>query len=210
MQYCRLVLLFALIQPALFAQSNFTVSVGGHGVYALPVGALHDWFQPAPGLRVTAGQRVQNDLLWEGVVEAVTFSNGNTDRLYYPSLDVTLKMYGAGLQLQYYPIADAFAVQPYVNVAALVYRWQGTRGAYVVDTVNVLRVPAQSQSDWSMGFVCGAGVEAEVIAGLSLTVAARYGVVLGELWPALALRLEGVSGFQIVECSLGLKYEIAF
>ena len=206
----RLIVLLLVICPILSAQNSSPLSVEAHGSFLIPVGALNEWLLPAPGVGLCIGQRTEGSMLWEGVFEMVSFSEPNTKKLYYDALDLKLKAYGAGVQMRYYILENAFPVEPFVCASAVLYRWQAERGSMATDTAGTLVVPSLSQADWSMGFHAGVGVEFASLNGTFVSLQARYGVILGELWPALALRLEGVSGFQIVSISVGIRQEFEF
>ncbi|MCX6138526.1 MAG: hypothetical protein NTV54_13650 [Ignavibacteriales bacterium] len=207
----RFIILLLMMPPILSAQNSSPLSVEAHGAFLVPVGALNEWFLPVPGSAgLCIGQRTEGSMLWEGVFEMASFTKPNTKKLYYSTLDVNLKAYGAGVQMRYFVLDNSFPVEPFLNASAILYRWQAERGSMATDTTHTVIVPSLSQADWSMGFHIGAGVEFAPLNGTFLSLQARYAVVLGELWPALALRLEGVSGFQIVSISLGIRQEIEF
>ena len=207
----RLMFLLLVVHPILSAQSSSPLSVEAHGSFLAPVGALNEWLLPAPGgVGMCIGQRTEGSMLWEGVFEMASFSKPNTKKLYYSTLDVNLKAYGAGVQMRYFILDNSFPVEPFLSASAVLYRWHAERGSMATDTARTLIVPSLSQADWSMGFHVGAGVEFTPLNGTFLSMQARYAVILGELWPALALRLEGVSGFQIVSISLGIRQEFEF
>jgi len=65
-------------------------------------------------------------------------------------------------------------------------------------------VPERRQEDWSWAFETGIGARVALGWGVGLEVRTMYRLIVGELWPALALRLESVSGMQSVLFTLGL------
>ncbi len=203
---------------ALYAQAENpsggvgTYNIGVRGVYAVPIGSLSDVFTPAEGIQVFLGQKTEDDLVWEGVVEALTYSKGNTSRLYFPDLKVKLSLLGAGAQLHYYFAGTSQMVQPFVSGGAVLYRWFSTRGEHLTDsTVTVgADVPALDQNDWSFGFNAGVGADIVVMNDFAVTASVRYDLVVAEMWPALALHFENVSGFQSLQAAVGLKYEFEF
>jgi hypothetical protein len=88
----------------------------------------------------------------------------------------------------------------------LLQRWEETRAAYSDDETG-LRVPVLSRpGQWSAGFSGGLGTEIYVLPAAALNVGVTYSLVMGELWPTLALGLENVSTFHYVTGGIGLRY----
>lgn len=106
-----------------------------------------------------------------------------------------------------------------------VYRWYSPREKYELyfeqntksfyrDTAgisgsfnNILNVPSITQSDWSGGFNFGLNFNYTVLDKLSFYAGAEYKAVLGELWQALALNLENIAGFQMLNFKAGVSYK---
>ncbi|MGE5316136.1 MAG: outer membrane protein [Acidobacteriota bacterium] len=191
------------------AQTAGSYYVAARGMYSAPIGSLGDWFKPATGVQIAFGTRSESDLTWEFNAEMMTYSKPNTGKLYYPDLDLKLELFGLGAQVDY-AITTQSMVTPYVTAGAAFYRWLGTRGRHALDSAQTQIVWELKQNDWSAGFNAGIGVNVAVTSALSIDASARYHIVNGELWPALALRLENVSGFQSLRTSVGLKYEFEF
>ncbi|GEM_PF-1072036 len=194
----------------LVAQRAGEVVVSARTSYVSPVGSLRDLFVSSSGFSVVAGQRVKNDLAWEGVIEVLQFTETNRDRLYYKDLPLKLDLYGGGVQALYYPgglegLAGG-VLHPYVTGGATLYRWFYYRGAYSPDTTITDEVPELKLADWSLGFRAGGGIEVFPTQSLSLSSQVSYNAVVGEIWPTLALRIDGVSVFQMAEVFVGIKY----
>jgi hypothetical protein len=203
-----LLCVLSVLTPSVFVgQTSGSISGSVEAIYAHPVGTLDGWFKPTPGFRILVGQRSESDLLWQMVFERIEYKEGS-EKLYFRDLSVRLSTIGAGFQLKYYPIGVSKIYQPFVLAGSTLYRWLAKRGAHATDTTLVLVIPEQSQQDWSFGFGAGIGMDLVLIPGLTASIDARYHILVAELWPALALRLENVSGIQTWQIALGLKYEL--
>lgn len=202
--------LLVLLTECVSAQSRGDLSFSGRGVYRMPVGRLNDLFVPTSGFSFTAGQRTDENWLWEGCVEVSQFRKGNSNRLYYPDLSLNLDLYGAGVQANYYLFgSDGVAsgwIHPFLSGGVSTYRWFYTRGSHVVDSKSGNVVEKLRQQDWSLGFRAGGGAELLPFSHLAMISQISYSAVIGEIWPTLALRIEGVSVFQMIEVSLGVRY----
>jgi opacity protein-like surface antigen len=171
---------------------------------------LRELFVSTGGFSLTAGQRTESGWAWEGIIELARFSQSNTERLYYPDVSLKLDLYGGGVRASYYPfkLQGAFfgLFHPYLAGGATLYRWFYHRGAYSPDTTSAGEVPERKLADWSLGFRAGGGVELFPTQAISLSSQVSYNAVIGEIWPTLALRIDGVSVFQMAEVFVGIKY----
>ncbi len=211
--HTRIVVL-ALLTIVLFAvaanaQGTGKYSVAIRGDLLVPLGTLGDLFSTGAGAAVTFGQKSSSDMLWEGVVEGARFTQGNAGKLYFDDLAVKLEYAGAGVQGTYY-VGGAEGIfggiaNPYVLGSAVITRWSYVRGEHATDTTGLIVVPEFSQQDWSMKIGFGAGIEAYPAESISVYAQASYAILIGELWPTLALRLEGVSGMQMIQASAGIR-----
>jgi hypothetical protein len=204
------IIAFFLSSSDLVAQRVGEVAVSARTSYVSPVGSLRDLFVSSPGFSLVAGQRVENDLVWEGVVEVLQLTEPNRDRLYYKDLTLKLDLYGGGVQALYYPAGrqglTGGMLHPYVTGGATLYRWFYHRGAYSPDTTFADEIPELKLAEWSLGFRAGGGMELFPTQALSLSGQVSYNAVIGEIWPTLSLRIDGVSVFQMAEVFVGIKY----
>ena len=169
--------------------------------YVNPIGSLSNWFKPTSTFSLSVGKQTSGRWAWKVKSEIIQYRKENREELYHRDLDLELAIYGASAQASYNLIKTTSIFQPFLIGGAGVYRWFGHRGAYQLSEVLVLK---REQDDWSWGFNFGAGFNIFVIRNLAITVESSYQIIIGELWPALALRLENVSGFQSLNGTIGL------
>jgi len=169
--------------------------------YVNPIGSLSNWFKPTSTFSLSVGKQTSERWAWKVKSEIIQYRKENREELYHRDLDLELAIYGASAQASYNLIKTASIFQPFLTGGAGVYRWFGHRGAYQLSEVLV---PKRDQDDWSWGFNFGAGLNIFVIRNLAITLESSYQIIIGELWPALALRLENVSGFQSLNGTIGL------
>ncbi len=174
------------------------------GVVA-PTGSLSNWFAPSERLvGVQVGLWQREGWSWRVGVEFLELAKENTARLYYRDLDLHFASSSATVRGSYV-LASWRGVQVFAGGGVGLHHWRGRRGAYQLAEVFV---PARDQEEWSWAFEGGIGAHMALAWRVSLMVETVYRLVVGELWPALALRLENVSGLQSFFCTLGLQ--IAF
>lgn len=202
-------LLFCLVSMnQVHAEDRFQAGVQYQ--YVQPVQTLAGWFDAASSFYGISIGRIQ-DARWSYrfQVEALEFTEGNKDALQYDDLALNLKLYGAHLGWQYNVLEKSRYVNPFLTWDIGIYRWFAERGEYTISdsqTGSSLYIPSRNQQDWSWGGSAGAGAEIEVIRSLSIIVSVRYRIIIGELWPALSLGLENVSGFQMLDMGVMLGY----
>jgi hypothetical protein len=126
-----------------------------------------------------------------------------------------LEVAGAGVEGRY-AFLDAGAIRGVGSLGFGFYYWENFRGAYYdsvqvdtsglgdAQTVWTFDVPANRQIDWSGGFDLGVDVEANAFGPVWFVAGARYRLIVGELWPALALDIENVSGMQLFRAHAGV------
>lgn len=139
-------------------------------------------------------------------------------------LEMSLEIVGLSANAAYHVIeADNFKTD--ITFGFGVYRWYSPREKYTMyfeqntktfyrDTVGnsgnfnkIIDVPSITQSDWSGGFNLGLNFNYTPFENFTLYAGAEYKAVLGELWQALALNLENIAGFQMINSKAGIKYE---
>jgi hypothetical protein len=203
-------ILVFLLTAELRGQVDGDVVISVQRTHLIPVSSLRDLFVSTGGFSLTAGQRTESAWAWEGIIELARFSKSNAERLHYPDLTLKLDLYGGGVRASYYPfeLQGVFSglLHPYISGGISAYRWFYERGSYTIDTTRQDAVPELKQQDWSLGFRVGTGVEVLPTTNVAVTGQVSYNAVVGEIWPTLALRIDGVSVFQMAEVFVGIKY----
>ncbi len=150
----------------------------------------------------------------------------NTENFDIPINDLVISLEIVGLSANAaYKAVDLGDFYTNITFGFGVYRWYSPREKYALyfeqntksfyrDTTGVngsfnkvLDVPSITQSDWSGGFNVGLNFNYTAFDKFSLYAGAEYKAVLGELWQALALNLENIAGFQMINLKAGIKYE---
>lgn len=215
-------LLSALTSLVLAANSycqktdNWTVSVAGS--YLFPTGSFGSQFAGAPSYRLKVGRYTDIDFLWELRLEGVHFDRTNSEALNSLVRDLSLRLdfYGGAAEGTYFFEGLESSLRPFIAGSAGMYRWFYKRGSHYAvgkDAVGSSRLDTThfldefQQSDWSAGFTVGAGVGVDAATNLELYVDARYGIIIGEIWQALSLELENVSGMQMASVTFGIRYD---
>ena len=228
-----LLVLSCLGSRVLFCQEP-SVRVGGTAAWFAPVGALSVRFLPTVGGSVHFALK-RGVPQWGGSIEYFKFHRENIDKLFitrtltdsltgaqntfrFPlqQLSMSLEMIGVAANGSYELWNNEF-IETRFCFGFGVYHWKGARSSYYDSVkvqmskgpvlVEVLRVPENQQEDWSGGLNVGAEVSLRILSPLSLNLGGRYRIIVGELWPALALDIENVSSFQMVELRAGFSVD---
>lgn len=211
------------------------ISVGATGSIMVPVGSLSKRFVSAPGGSIFFFVN-RGTPQWGGAIEYIKFSkitsalsvnrpvtdtvNNVPVKTYYqsriPNIDMSLEMFGATV-LARYVVLQVGDLSLDVGFGAGVYWWTFNRNAYY-DTIKVqtpkgtrvsaiLQVPALEQQDWSGGINAGVNLGFRLADPVVVNLGARYKSIIGELWPTLALDLENVSTFQMLDLRAGISVD---
>lgn len=231
----RLVLILLVLAGALTPASaqRGTVVAGVGPVSVLPAGSLHNRFTGAIGGWFSLGVQTDASWTWVGTVEYVELNTLNTDKLRkvvtleengenrryelpLPRLTMSLKAISLSAEARL-TVLDLAPVETDIHVGFGFTYWDNFRSAYVDSlsvqsaisgntiTVARLAVPASRQFDWSGTLRAGCNVHVAVAGPVWLLVGAEYKLIIGELWPALDLDLEGVSGMQALCLKAGVS-----
>ncbi len=214
------------------AQDN-TYFTGVNGSYYLPIGSLADRFKPTYGGSFSFGRVINSDVEWYGKAEYFKFDKVNYEKAFItrdltfsdvkktytmalPKLEMSLEIIGISANVNF-NIIRAEIFEGNINCGFGIFRWIGKRGEYydslLVDTTGngnftlgqLVSVPSIDQADWSGGFNIGIDANIKIIGPVWFNVAGNYKVVVGELWPSLALDIENVSTFQMIDARVGIK-----
>ena len=167
--------------------------------YSLPMGSLGNWFSSGDSWGFSLGYEKNSKGRWSVFLESVAFEKENKNRLFYKDIELSLRLYGCGFERAYiFPSIVKF-INPLVVGRVGIYRWFSLRGEY--DT-GELFVPERRQKDWSWGFNIGVGMKFSAFRRVYFESDFCFRMVVGELWPSLALRLEDVSSFQDLDFSI--------
>jgi hypothetical protein len=221
--------LLILLAAGASAQSG-TFIAGGGAVYQFPIGSLADRFHGAAGGMIYAGQQVDADWTWIGRLEYVELTELNTDKLTkrvtrqeiggsivytfpMPKLSMSLKAAGLTAVGKYNVFRESF-IESDVQIGFGFTNWTFQRGVYrdslFVDSSGTklrvldLAVPANTQSDWSGTLIAGVNADLRIVEPVWLSVGVNYTLIIGELWQALALDMENISGMQFLSVRSGL------
>jgi opacity protein-like surface antigen len=202
---------FSTIIPAVgLGQSVGDWAIGAAGTCSRPVGGMADWFQPATNAEVSIGQQYKKQWFIGGIVSYNRYDRENLSGYAAGKVELLLEHYEI-LVSGRYAIAKTKRLKPYLNIAAGLYRWKGKRGEVSADssvTPFVPRIDAMVLTATNWGFRTGIGMEIHLSPALTVDLMGYYRFIVGDLWPTMQpnIELEGVSGFQTLNLSLGIRY----
>lgn len=231
-----LILCILVITAVQLKAQKLSVVTGAEFSQIIPSGRLSERFQNTFSAAVFAGKQTSEKWTWYGRAEYMKFDKENMDKLILnkteligvkkvqfsaPLKDMELQLEIAGLSANArYRVFSSRFVDLNADMGFGVYRWTFKRNhidsvsvdtsatSGVVKNFTILRnAPAASQNDWSGGFNAGLSAEIKLMEPLAISISANYKNILGELWPALALRMESVSSFQMFDLKAGIIYK---
>ncbi len=229
------ILTFIFGSQLLMSQEN-PVIIGANVVFDLPVGTLGDHFKGAAGGMIYAGKQISESWTWVGKFEYFELSDLNSSKLYktielqnngtqqkykFPLTKLRMKLKAAGLTAEArLNIIRSSLIETNLTLGFGFYYWENNRQPYsdslFADTsgtgqkilLNALVVPGNTQTDWSGGVNLGFDFSIKIIEPVWINIGADYKLIVGEIWPALALDLENVSGMQFFSFRAGLKINL--
>jgi opacity protein-like surface antigen len=178
--------------------------------FVQPVFGLADRFSAFPSGALALGYETDARTHWELRLTFLNFPQSATPALAFDPAErdvdasligVGLEVVGGGIHVER-RLREAARFLPYVSIGGGFYHWKETRAAY--DHGEIFLTPLE-RSQWSGGLTGGLGLEYVLSPMISLTTAADYNLIFGELWPTLAVGLENVSTFQFVSARLGVR-----
>jgi hypothetical protein len=231
--YTIFLISLTVLPNTLFAQDEGAFVAGANGEMYIPIGTLSQRYKNTYGGSVYFGREVSEDWTWVGKIEYFKYDKMNTDNAFVtrsvkvegvdtkltyplPKLKMDLEVIGLSANASYNFINEGI-LRTDLELGFGVYRWIHHRGAYYdslyADTagsgspvvIDRIKVPSKTESDWNGGLTLGIGVDVAFYKPLSFYASANYKIIIGELWPALALNLENVSSLQMVEVKVGLR-----
>lgn len=201
-------LLLILLFPLALLAGN-TKFIKPQYQYIQPVGSLNQWFKGSTtSYALALGWGGSHNWQYSINFEVLPFNEPNKDRLKYDDLSLKLEITGSSVTGQYFLRPAERGLNPYLLWNIGVYRWFAERGSYIITDENAdesILVPGRNQNDWSWGFSIGAGSDIYKFKNLILSTGIKYRIIIAELWPALALDLENVSGMQMLIGKIGIS-----
>ncbi len=200
----------AIVPPVSMSQAVGDWAIGAAGTCSHPVGELADWFQPATNAEVSAGQQYNKQWFIGGIIVYNHYDRENLSGYAAGKVELLLEHYEILISGRY-AIAKTKGLKPYFNIAAGLYRWKGKRGKVAADfsvTPFIPRIDAMLLTATNWGFRTGIGMEIHLSPALAVDLLGYYRFIVGDLWPTMQpnIELEGVSGFQTLNLSLGIRY----
>jgi hypothetical protein len=204
-----LIIIFITVSVTLtFGQETGQIGVAIYGNYSQPLAGLSDWFKPATNILAAVGSQNDPDWYYAGELEYTEFSKENLSGYPAGRLSLNLEHIGILFNARYRFISEGM-LKPYLSFAVGPFYWKGTRGAIAEDsTRNIPFIDRKTLEEWNWGFKAGAGLEMRLLHGVHIDLLINYRFIVGDLWPTLQqyIELDGVSGFQTLNFTLGIKY----
>ncbi|PIS28282.1 MAG: hypothetical protein COT43_06655 [Candidatus Marinimicrobia bacterium CG08_land_8_20_14_0_20_45_22] len=209
--FCLAILILAFGISAGFSQTRYFV--GGGVQSAFPMKNLDSRFMPTtfPTIRFGWKDTEKGKTLFE--FAPMTFSKINTEKMYYDSVDQYLKIQSAAAGYQQTIFTVFKKIDVAVTGAVTLNKWLYRRepfycrdtNASIIDTLLEFK-----QSDWSWGAKAGAVVTFSPVSWIHLGVSAQFHLIIAELWPAMAVRMENVSGLKLSEVCAFIEFSREF
>jgi len=230
----KLLYIFTLVITLVSVKETFSQDsymAGANANYYIPLGTLSDRYKPAMGESFYFGKDVSENWTWVGKLEYCKFDDMNMDKLVITrrlttngpqykiplsKINISLEEVGLTANASYHMLSTDI-MKADIELGFGIYRWKHTRADYkdsvYVDTTGkgdlaleeYLNVPGRTEEDWSGGLNVGFSVDVNVYKWASVYASASYKMIIGELWPALSLDLENVSGMQMIELRAGIR-----
>lgn len=233
----QLLLLLIISLPVMTTAQDRPFIAGAEGSYFTPIGKLGERFQNTAGFSVYAGKQTSDRTTWLGRFEYFKYDQVNKEKMEISQeilvginkkkfsaklTQIKMDLEVAGLSVNMKStIFDAGFMKTSLDLGFGFYRWTFHRQAHdsiMVDSSGTAGVnkfftllqsaPPATQQDWSGGFSAGLEMDIAVAGPVWITLAGNYKNIVGELWPALALNMENVSTFQMLDLRAGVRVKL--
>lgn len=210
--------------------------IGADANYNLPLAGLSDRMEGNFGGLIYAGKKTTENWIWVGKFEYFKLTDVNKDQMFkivkaevndvisdyrfeLPLLDMEFTAAGLSVEARYNLFNSSF-LEADLNFGFGFYYWEYSRTGYkdslFIDTTGAgdlllaeyLNVPPLFQKDWSGGLTVGTDFNLSLFDPLSFNLGINYKLIIAELWPALSLNLENVSGFQFLDLRAGFRVKL--
>lgn len=193
------ILILAFGISAGFSQTRYFIGCGAQS--AFPVKNLDSRFLPMtfPTVRFGWKDTENGKTLFE--FAPMTFSKINTEKMYYDSVDQYLKIQSAAVGYQQTIVTVFKKIDVAVTGSVTLNKWLYRREPfyYSDSTAEVIDMSEFKQSDWSWGAKAGMVVTYSPVSWIHFGASAQFHLIVAELWSAMAVRMENVSGLKLSE-----------
>lgn len=231
----KIILLMIFFLSSFYSQAQQNNFAGAGLIHSSPLGTFSDRMNNSFGGLIFWGEKINDNFQWrlkgeyfktsqpneeKLIVRAEAEFNNQKQQLTFPLKNIEMSFTLAGLAAEGdYRFFDAGFVNTEIVFGFGFYYWEHLRGGFsdslFVDTtgagnlmlVKNLEVPSLLQKDWSGGLTLGLNFNFFIADPVVLEIGANYKLIIAELWPALSLDIENVSGIQIVDLRAGVKYK---
>lgn len=222
-----------LFSSGILAQST-KIFAGANASYLSPIGSFADRFQNTVGTSVYFGYKKSPTFSWIGKIEYFKFDKLNRDKLYkkvsveYNGEELLFEIPLDKLEMEFEAIGLSAEAKLSIFKSDLIetslgfgfgfYKWDSYRSEYA-DTVYAVPessdseikikefdVPKNDLTEYSGTITAGIENDIKIVGPLRFNISGYYKVIIGELWPALALDIENVSGIQMIDIRAGFNY----
>lgn len=228
-------IIFILIFSFPILPQKFNFIAGAEASYLLPRATFGERFKPSNGFNIYFGKQFNEKLSWVGRIDHFSFREENREKLNLtrkltvnnaersftvplPKLEMEFDATGIIANGKYHLFSNS-SFKTNLEFGFGIYYWVFYRKDYyeqiLVDTsgngdmtvLTNLAVPPSRQIDWSGAVNFGFEQNVLIINPVWFVVAANYKMIIGELWPTLAIDLENVSGIQMFDIRAGFRAE---
>jgi len=223
-----------MISSSIYSQEEYFF--GANANYLIPIGSFSNRFENSVGTTIYFGKKISTDFSWVGKLDYMKFDKLNNEKLskkvsaeindvklFYniplEKLEMEFEAIGLLAEAKWGLVNSSFG-EISLAIGFGFYQWESFRSSYI-DTISVIpsegdspivikefNVPENNQKDWSGGINLGLAADINIIGPLQFNIGGYYKIIIGELWPALSLDIENVSGIQMLNISAGLKYSL--
>lgn len=229
-------LIIYLLSVCFLQAQNSNWVIGANTNYNLPIAKFADRMEGNLGGLIYAGKKTSDSWTWVGKFEYFKLTDVNKDQMFkivkaevndvisdyrfeLPLLEMEFTTAGLSVEARYNVFNSSF-LEADLNFGFGFYYWEYSRTGYkdslFIDTsgagdlllAEYLNVPPLFQKDWSGGINVGTDFNFIIFDPLSLNLGINYKLIIAELWPALSLNLENVSGLQFLDLRAGIRVKL--
>jgi len=211
-----LVAFFVLGAGTLRTPAQSQKMIGGGVGNMIPLNRLGQRFMPTESYFINAGWRRDEKTTVQLQYYAFKFDNINKTKMTFNDLKISLAFQIVGLIYDYEVIQLPLWTSLYLTGGFTLNKWAFTRKAYsYIDgsdstSATLYEFDDYQRDDWSWGGCAGLTLRVSPFSFLHMGIRTQYHFVIAELWPALKLDMEKVSGLEFIESGIFIEISKEF
>ena len=140
----------------------------------------------------------------------INFDQPDRDQLYYNDIEMEVNINSLS-GIYSYNFLKGWNLSLFLNGGFSLNKWQSRRKPFFhEDTSGTIDLPDFERGEWSWGGKLGVQLEYAPFDFLTIGAVSNYHLIVASLWPSTKIRLEQISGLQMLESGVFIRFNMTF